>query len=220
LVKVGTETHGGVKNLTVRNVEGTARYGIAIESVDGAAVENVLYENILLHSCSTPLFIKLGARGRTFTGGPNPAPQATMKNITIRKVRNTDIGYVEVRNGPGVGSAIGGSPNQKIENLTIEDCDFLYFGSIMDKEFVYRNIPENDATYPEFNIYGTCPAYGLYFRHIDGIHLKNVKIRVKNKDIRPAIVFEDALNMDQKKVECQSFSFTVPSVIWNKTEKK
>jgi polygalacturonase len=220
LVKIGTETHGGVKNLTVRNVEGTARYGIAIESVDGAAVENILYENILLHSCSTPLFIKLGARGRTFVGGPKPAPQSTMKNITIRNVRNTDIGYVEVRNGPGVGSAIGGSPNQKIENLTIEDCDFLYFGSVMDKEFVYRDVPENDDKYPEFNIYGTCPAYGLYFRHIDGIHLKNVKVRVKNSDVRPAIVYDDAKNIDMKNVNCQSFTFTELSPIWNKSDKK
>lgn len=220
LVKIGTETHGGVKNLTVRNVEGTCRYGIAIESVDGAAVENILYENILLHSCSTPLFIKLGNRGRTFEGGPKPAPLSTMKNITIRNVRNTDIGYVEVRNGPGVGSAIGGSPNLKIEDLTIEDCDFLYFGSVMDKDFVYRDIPENDDKYPEFNIYGTCPAYGLYFRHISGLTLKNVKVHVKNSDIRPAIVFDDASRIETKNVTCQSFTFTVPSPVWNKTEQK
>ncbi len=218
LVKVGTETHGGVKNLTVRNVEGFARYGIAIESVDGATVENILYENILLRGCATPLFIRLGSRGRTFQGGPNPAPQGTMKNITIRNVRNTGIGYVEVRNGPGVGSAIGGVPNQKIENLTIEDCDFLYYGSIMDKEYIYRDIPENIDKYPEFNIYGTCPAYGLYFRHIEGLTLRNVNVSVKHTDIRPGIVFEDATDINTSKVNVQRFPFTEPAPIWNKSE--
>lgn len=218
LVKVGTETHGGVKNLTVRNVVGKARYGIAIECVDGAIVENVLYENIVLQNCATPLFIRLGNRGRTFAGGPSVAPQGIMRNITIRNVRNTDISYVEVRNGPGVGSAIGGIPTQKIQNLLIEDCDFLYFGNIMDKEYVYREIPENEDKYPEFNIYGTCPAYGLYFRHIDGLTLKNVKVRVKHTDIRPAIVFENTEKIEMKNVQYQSYSFTEPAPVWNKSE--
>lgn len=218
LVKVGTETHGGVKNLTVRNVVGKARYGIAIECVDGAIVENVLYENIVLQNCATPLFIRLGNRGRTFAGGPSVAPQGIMRNITIRNVRNTDISYVEVRNGPGVGSAIGGVPAQKIQNLLIEDCDFLYFGNIMNKEYIYREIPENEDKYPEFNIYGTCPAYGLYFRHIDGLTLKNVNVRVKHTDIRPAIVFENAEKIEMKNVQYQSFSFTEPTPVWNKSE--
>lgn len=218
MVKVGTETHGGVKNLTVRNVVGSARYGIAIECVDGAVVENVLYENIVLQNCATPLFIRLGNRGRTFVGGPATAPQGIMKNITIRNVRNTDIGYVEVRNGPGVGSAIGGIPAQKIQNLLIEDCDFLYFGNIMNQEYVYRDVPENEDKYPEFNIYGTCPAYGLYFRHIDGLTLKNVNVRVKHTDIRPAIVFENADKIEMKNVKYQSYPFTVPAPIWNKSE--
>lgn len=216
LIKVGTETHGGVKNLIVRNVEGIARYGIAIESVDGAEVENILYENILLKSCSTPLFIRLGNRGRTFDGGPNPAPQSTMKNITIRNVRNINIGYVETRNGPGVGSVIAGIPNQKIENLIIENCDFLYYGGIMDKYFVYREIPENENLYPEFNILGICPSYGLYFRHIEGLMLQNVKIKVKHPDIRPAIVFDDVKDIKSINVNVQNFPFTEPSPIWNK----
>lgn len=217
LVKVGTETHGGVKNLIVRNVEGNARYGIAIEAVDGAEIENVLYENIFLSGCSTPLFIRLGSRGRTFDGGPKPAPQSKMKNITIRNVRNTGIGFVEVRNGPGVGSAIGGVPNQKIENLTIENCDFLYYGSLMDKEFIYRDIPENADKYPEFNIYGTCPAYGLYFRHIDGLTLNNVNVRVKHTDIRPGIVYENSENIIYNNVSIQSNQYTEPAPMWNKT---
>lgn len=220
LLKIGTETHGGLKNLIARNIEGSARYGIAIECVDGAQMENITYENILLHNCATPLFIRLGSRGRTFEGGPNPAPQGTLKNVTVRNVRNTGIGYVEVRNGPGVGSAIGGLPAQKIENLTIEDCDLLYFGSIMDEQFITREIPENAEKYPEFNIYGTCPAYGLYFRHIDGLKCKNLTIRVQHTDIRPAVVFDDVQNVEVTGINGESFPFTTPSVIWYKDQKK
>ena len=220
LLKIGTETHGGIKNLVARNIEGTARYGIAIECVDGAQMENITYENILLHNCATPLFIRLGNRGRTFEGGPNPAPQGRLKDVIIRNVRNTGIGYVEVRNGPGVGSAIGGLASQNIENLTIENCDLLYFGSLMDKDFVTRDIPENEDKYPEFNIYGTCPAYGLYFRHINGLKCKNLNIRVQHTDIRPAVIFEDVKNLEVTDVQGESFPFTTPSVIWNKDNNK
>lgn len=216
MVKIGTETHGNIKNLTVRNVYGKARYGIAIESVDGSVIENVLYENITLTNCASPLFIRLGNRGRVFDGGPNPAHIGQMRNIKIRNVKNQDIGYVEARNGPGVGSVIAGISGYKIENLLIEDCDFLYYGSIREKEFIYREVPENENKYPEFNLVGTCPAYGFYFRHIDGLKCKNVNIRVKNIDVRPAIVLENVENYELENVNCESFTITEPDVIWKK----
>lgn len=216
IVKIGTETHGNIKNLTVRNVEGTARYGVAIEAVDGSVLENILYENFLLHSCASPLFIRLGNRGRTFEGGPNPSPVGQIKNVTIRNIRNTDIGYVEVRNGPGVGSVISGLKDQKIENLLIEDCDFLYYGSVRDKYYVYRDIPENEEKYPEFNLVGTCPAYGLYFRHISGLKCNNVTLHAKYPDIRPAIVLENVNDPQMDNVHCESFTITEPHTIWNK----
>ncbi|HEX7905375.1 MAG TPA: glycosyl hydrolase family 28 protein [Chitinophagaceae bacterium] len=215
-VKIGTETHGDVQNIHVKNVVANTRYGIAVEAVDGSNIDGVLYEDFTLTSCSTPLFIRLGDRGRTYEGGPQPAPIGSIKNVTIRNVTNTDIGYVEVRNGPGVGSAIGGLPERKIENLVIENCNFLYYGSIQDTAFVYQTVPENRDKYPEFNIYGTCPAYGLYFRHINGLTVRNTKVRVKNLDVRPAVVLDDVTDYKFSALHCEEFPFTEPSVIWDK----
>lgn len=215
-VKIGTETHGAVRNIHVKNVVANARYGIAIESVDGSDIDHVTYENFLLTNCSTPLFIRLGDRGRTYEGGPLKAPVGSMQNIVIRNVKNTDIGYVEARNGPGVGSAIGGLPDKKIKNLLIENCDFLYYGTVQDTAYVYQDVPENRDKYPEFNIYGTCPAYGLYARHVDNLILKNVKISAKNLDVRPAIVLDDVAHYVLHDLNCEQFPMTVPSVIWHK----
>ena len=215
-VKIGTETHGGVENIHVKNVVANARYGIAIESVDGSDVNEVTYENFLLTSCSTPLFIRLGDRGRTYEGGPQKALTGSMKNIIIRNITNTGIGYLESRNGPGVGSAIGGLPDNKIENILIENCNFLYYGSVQDTAFVYQDVPENRNKYPEFNIYGTCPAFGLYFRHIKGLTVRNTNIRVKNLDVRPAIVLDDVADYKFSGLKCEQFPFTTPSVIWDK----
>jgi polygalacturonase len=215
-IKIGTETHGDIRNIHVKNVEANARYGIAIEAVDGSNVDGVTYENFLLTNCSTPLFIRLGDRGRTYAGGPAKAPLGSMKNITIRNIRNTGIRYVEARNGPGVGSAIGGLPDRKIENLTIENCSFLYYGTIQDTSFVYQDVPENRDKYPEFNIYGTCPAFGLYFRHIDGLKIQDVSVRVKHTDIRPAIVLDDVEQYRLSRIRTEKFPGTVPFPIWSK----
>lgn len=215
-IKIGTETHGDVGNVHVKNVVANARYGIAVESVDGSNIDGVTYENFLLTNCSTPLFIRLGDRGRTYEGGPAKAPLGSMKNITIRNITNTGITYVEARNGPGVGSAIGGLPDRKIENLLIENCNFLYYGSITDTAFVYRVPPENRDKYPEFNIYGTCPAYGLYARHVSNLIIRNVNVRARNPDVRPAVVLDDVDVYKLEKLQCQSFPITEPHVIWDK----
>lgn len=218
IIKIGTETHGSVRNMHVTNIEGYARYCLAIESVDGAVVENITYENATLYNCAAPFMIKLGNRGRTFKGGPDPAPVGIIRDITLRNIRNTDIGYVEVKGGPGVGAPIGGIPGHPVQNVTIENCDLLFYGTIHDPEMIYREIPENENKYPEFNIYGTCPSYGIFFRHVDGIMCKNVRIRLKNYDVRPAIVLDDVKNYTFENVEYQSFSRTEPYGIWHKQD--
>ena len=57
------------------------------------------------------------------------------------------------------------------------------------------SIPENEANYPEFSMFGELPSWGLYLRHVDGIKLSNVKMSFKQDDFRPAIVADDAKNI-------------------------
>jgi hypothetical protein len=216
IVKIGTETHGDVQNIHVKNVIGNTRYGAAVEAVDGSNIDGVTYENFMLTSCASPLVIRLGDRGRIYEGGPQKATIGSIKNVIIRNITNTDIGYVETKGGPGVGAAIGGLPDKQIENVLIENCNFLFYGSVQDTAFIYQNVPENREKYPEFNIYGTCPAYGLYFRHIKNITVRNTKIRVKNLDVRPAVVLDDVGTYQFSNLQCDQFPYTQPSLIWDK----
>ena len=215
-VKIGTETHSDIRNVRVRGVVADARYGTAIESVDGSMVEDVLYEDILLTGCSVPIFIRLGQRGRTYAGGPMPAPSSGMRNITVRNLTNTGIGFVEARDGPGVGSSISGVPGSPIEHLSIENCHLLYYGSRLDTSLVHRDIPEQVKSYPEFNILGVGPAYGLYFRHIKDLSCRNIDIRCLKEDVRPAIVLDDVSGERLSGMHCDSFPVTAPAVIWDR----
>lgn len=217
IVKIGTETHGDISNVHVKDVEGWTRYSIAVEAVDGSNIDGVLYEDMLLHTCASPFVVRLGSRGRTFEGGPDPAPIGSIKNVTFRNIRNEDIAWVEKKTGPGVGAVIGGLPGHKVENINIEDCDILLYGSINDTEYIYHDVPENEKKYPEFDCFGITPAYGLYVRHAGNVTVRNLKIRMKNADVRPAIVLEDTDKWHFSNIDAQTTSYTEPCAAWHKT---
>ena len=216
LVKIGTETHGDISNIHVKDVVGASRYTLAIESTDGSNIDGVTYEDIRMLDCSAPCVVWLGSRGRTFEGGPNPAKAGSIKNITFRNISNSAVRFVADKMGPGVGGPVTGMPGNRLENVTFENCDYLMYGSIEDQDFVTRDVPEQPKAYPEFHRLGICPAYGLYFRHIDGLHLKNVTFRTLYKDVRPGIVLEDVVNFTQENVFCESFSRTLHPGVWVK----
>ena len=218
LVKIGTETHGAIRNVRVRNAEGWTRYSIAIEAVDGSVIDGVTYEDIRMSNCAAPFVVRLGNRGRTFEGGPNPAPVGAIRNVTLRNIRNTGIGWVEVKGGPGVGTAVGGLKGHPIEDVLIEDCDLLLFGSINEPQTIYRDVPENEKKSPQFDCYGTCPAYGLYFRHVDGLQVRNVRLRLANNDVRPAIVMDDVKNYAVEGIDYESCSRTEPYGLWHQQD--
>ncbi len=64
-IKFGTESNGGFKNITVSNCVFEGCNGIALESEDGALLEDVAFTNITMRDISeTPIFIRLGSRMR------------------------------------------------------------------------------------------------------------------------------------------------------------
>ena len=62
-IKIGTESEGDFKNITISNVVFDRSRGLAIESVDGAHVEDIAISNITMRDVSNgPIFIRLGSR--------------------------------------------------------------------------------------------------------------------------------------------------------------
>ena len=70
-IKFGTESNGGFRNITISNSVFVHCNGLAIESVDGAVIEDVTISNISMeHISNPPIFVRLGARMR----GPEHIP--------------------------------------------------------------------------------------------------------------------------------------------------
>jgi len=83
-VKFGTASHGGFKNITVRNIEvwDTYRSVIAIEAVDGGVIENIDVQNMTGLNTGNAILIRLGHRN---------------KDTVFSKVRNVYIANIKVQ---------------------------------------------------------------------------------------------------------------------------
>jgi len=97
-------------------------------------------------------------------------------------------------------SSIVGIPGYPVQNITLNNIDIIY-GGRSSKEIAYiplqniATIPENEAQYPEFSMFGELPAWGFYIRHAEGIKMTNIKLSYKEADYRPAMVMDDVKNI-------------------------
>ena len=57
-------------------------------------------------------------------------------------------------------------------------------------------VPENEAAYPEFSMFGELPAWGLYVRHASGIRLLHCAFRHPQAGFRPSLVFDDVKGLE------------------------
>lgn len=229
-IKFGTMTRGKFRhfrfsNITIRD---TYRSAINIASVDGATIEDVVVDGLRALHTGNPIFLRLGER-RTGKGQP------CLKDITLRNIYvevpldKPDAGYsyegpVEDQPRNISPSIIAGTPHHRIQNVLLEDVELIYPGHA-DSTYAYRStapqelaaIPEWERRYPEFSMWKELPAWGFYLRHADNITLRNVKLRVGERDYRPAIVADDVegLVLDNTAVEGEDGQLRLPQVVAN-----
>jgi polygalacturonase len=179
-IKLGTESNGGFKNIAIVNCVFDDCRGIAIESVDGAHIEDIAISNITMrHVANSPIFIRLGSRLR----GPDNPPVGTIRRISINNVVASDAEW-------SLGCIISGIPGHPIEDLRIGNVRVVQQGG-GTKELAECVPPEEEAKYPEPGMFGAMPSYGFFFRHVAGLEMDHVKIDYVQPEARPAFVLVD-----------------------------
>jgi polygalacturonase len=179
-IKLGTESNGDFKNIAITNCVFDRSRGIAIESVDGAHIEDVVISNITMrHLTNGPIFIRLGSRLR----GPNEPKVGTIKRININNVVASDA------NGDYT-SSISAIPGHYIEDIRISNIRINQQGGGVEEEGLIFP-PENEVDYPEPGMFGRLPAYGFYIRHVKGFDMSQVKLDYNEPEARPAFVLDD-----------------------------
>jgi len=189
-IKFGTESNGGFRNIAISNCVFDAGQGIALESVDGALLEDIAITNISMRDIvNIPIFLRLGSRMR----GPAGVPVGTIKRVLISNV-------VCSNSASRAASILSGIPGHYIEDVKLNDILIEHRGGGTAADAALRPAEAEDK-YPEPTMFGATPAHGFYIRHVDGLEMTNVEIRAAKEDARPAFVLDDVKHCDFGRIQ-------------------
>ena len=185
--KFGTESSWDLKDVTVSNITMMPRdkgrrpiSGISLEAVDGANINGVAVSNISMVGVATPMFVRLGNRGR----GMDPPTPGSVENVSFNNI---------IARGASMTSSVTGIPGFKARRVSFSNIMITMDGGNQDPKGL--DVPEHIAKYPEGTMFGTLPAFGLYARHAEGIALSNVLLRWDKEDLRPAIIIDEVKDL-------------------------
>ncbi len=185
-IKFGTESNGGFRNVTIRNCEFKRCRGLALETVDGAPLENIKVRGIKMDDIwNSPIYIRIGDRMR----GPKELPASYARNIEISDVTvtNCDSRYALL---------IVGLEGNPVENVTLKNIHIQYKGGLtLDDVRQQRNSNPfffgRNSGYPEPSAHGIQPAWGVSMQHARNITFDNVTMELMQPDEREKIFLKD-----------------------------
>jgi polygalacturonase len=179
-IKLGTESNGGFKNITISNIVFDHCRGLALETVDGGLLVDVTITNITMRDVkNAPIFLRLGSRLR--------APKGAVPG----ELRTINISNVVVWNAdPRYASIIAGIPGHDVEDVRLSNIKIYYQGGGTAAQAAVSP-PERESSYPEPSMFGDTPAYGFFMRHVKGIELNSVEVSFVKEDQRPPFVLTD-----------------------------
>jgi polygalacturonase len=182
-IKCGTESNGGFRNIAITNCVIEGSKGIALETSDGALVEDVVISNIAMRDVvDAPLFLRLSKRNR--------GPKETMREGTLRRVMIANV--VSHDSAAVTASMLSGVPGNLIEDVKLNNC---YFG-LREVGVAGGVVREDEAGYPELGRFGPTPSSGFFVRHLKNLEMAHVEIAPAVGDARPAFWLEDLERAD------------------------
>jgi polygalacturonase len=195
-IKLGTESNGGFQDITISNcaIYDTTLAGIALEMVDGGALERVSVSGITMKNARGGIFVRLGNRARPITEGGEKPKMGSMKDLVIRDVLATGVS--------ATGCSVTGLAGHPVQNITLENIHIRYHGG-GSAVSIHRDIPELASVYPEYLMFGQLPAYGFYIRHAENVRFQHLDLAFEKDDPRPAFVCDDVQDLDLQDVKAK-----------------
>jgi polygalacturonase len=184
-IKCGTESNGGFKNITISNCVFDRCQGLALETVDGALLEDITVTNISMRGIvSSPIFMRLGGRLR----GPEGIKPGTLQRVLVSNVVCSD-------SFSKLGCIISGIPGYQIRDIKLRDIYVQHRGG-GTKEDAAIVPPEDVRGYPGPKRFGPMPSQGFFLRHVNNIELSGIEIAAMSEDERPGFVLQDVEGAD------------------------
>jgi polygalacturonase len=190
-IKFGTESVANFEKVRITNchIRDTRNGGIKLLSVDGAFLQDIVISDIVMDNVATPIFVRLGARLKTFRPGEMQRQVGQIRNVLIRNVRAKAAAQAQIM--PPSGIFITGIPGHSVGSLTLENIEIELAGGGL-REHGRASVEEKIDVYPEINRFGPrLPAFGLYARHAKNLKVRQLILRLAAADLRPALVCQD-----------------------------
>lgn len=219
-VKLGTETNGGFRNISISGIvvkpssdQSSQFFGapskigtsaLSLEIVDGGIMENVSASDFTIEGTESPIFIRLGNRGRgyklkkTAKGLSGKGNDDTITELIpidhIGRIDGIRLDNFQIRHAGPVGCSITGLPGNHVRNIWLSNITIQHQGGVneIDLKAINDSIAnEKEKAYPEATMWGNLPAKGFYLRHTRNVHFNNIDIRTDAPDVRPDFVRND-----------------------------
>lgn len=189
--KLGTESNGGYRNISLTNCTFMYSSGLAFEEVDQGKMENIVVSNITMnHVHHYPIYITTGCRNR----GPKEVFQpSTARLIQISNVVADDCDSL-------CSIIVTGMPGEPVRGVWLSNIR-LWFRGGGTADLVNKDYREQGTNYPEPKFAGWTPAYGLYARHVEDLQVSDVTFRYARPDYRPAVVLDDVHRVSLSNVD-------------------
>lgn len=193
-LQFGSETCGDFSDAHFSHitVNEAGKAGIGIVSMDGAHISNITYDTITMKRAATPIYLKIGDRGRC----PGHPGAGTISGISINNVTGSNLS-----DGGSYTSTITGLPGHPVTGVTISNVKLTVPGGNPASD-ASINPPEKPTTYAPRD-YGTRPSYGWWLRHVGNISFQNDQVAFSSNDGRPAFQTTDgsAVSLDNVVVQ-------------------
>ena len=215
-IKIGTETNGSFRKISIRDCTFERSRGLALETVDGGVIEDVTVRNLTMREVvNPPIFLRVGNRAR----GPAGTPVGAMQHIRIQGIDadNADSRYGAV--------LIAGLPDRFIEDVELQDIRVVARGGLTPEivarqpenlvnTFFLRSaetgvfgprdplaVPIREHGYPEPSMFGLLPASGIYARYVRDLRVRNLRVSFLQPDSRPSLVLQNVADVQLDRVD-------------------
>ena len=203
-VKLGTETNGGFRNINISGIvvkpsedqkekffgQWIGSSAISLEIVDGGVLENVNVTDFTVEGTESPIFIRLGNRGRGYLSGG-----ANMETIVpidhVGRIDGVHLDNIQIRNAGSMGCSITGLPDYPVQHVSLSNISLHHKGGVKAEQLteIYDSIAnEKEKAYPEATMWGNLPAKGFFVRHARNVQFSNIKVETEQPDARPDFV--------------------------------
>jgi polygalacturonase len=180
--KLGTDGLGCFMNFDISEmtlINAFQNSAFAIESMDGAVIDNLSFSKCKISNCGQAFFILLADRRRTVPGRKSRI--GAVSNIYFNEIEGDNF----TQQYPSI---ITGIKGHNIQNVTFENIKFMLKGGVKERN---QTVIEYDGKYPEGSKFGITSASAFYIRHTDQVSFFNCQASFETPDAREWLVNED-----------------------------